>query len=85
MAGTREGAAKARQTNLTNNPNYYSEIGSRSWKNPERSRKTGFALNRDLAATAGAIGGKKKKHETKIEDPLTVLQEALRDSTDLCE
>lgn len=44
MAGSKEGAAKARETILKKNPDFYRNIGGQSWKNPERSRKTGFAL-----------------------------------------
>jgi hypothetical protein len=44
MAGTKEGAQKAREANLAKDPNFYKNIGGQSWKNPDRSRKTGFAL-----------------------------------------
>lgn len=44
MAGNKEGAAKARETILKKDPDFYRTIGGKSWKNPDRSRKTGFAL-----------------------------------------
>lgn len=69
MAGNREGALKARETNKKKyGPDFYKNIGSKSWKNPERSRKTGFALNSELAKEAGRKGGKKTKSEYKTQD-----------------
>lgn len=66
MAGTKEGALKAAQTNKNKyGPNFYANIGSKSWDNPDRSHKTGFALNPELAVEAGRKGGKKTKDEYK--------------------
>lgn len=66
MAGNKEGAQKARDTNLKKyGPDFYSTIGSKSWTDPDRSRKTGFALNPKLAVEAGRKGGKKTKSEYK--------------------
>ncbi|UOF77986.1 small hydrophilic plant seed protein [Caudoviricetes sp.] len=68
MAGTKEGALKARDTNIQNHgADFYKKIGSKSWKNPERSHKTGFALNPELAVEAGRKGGKKTKSEYKTQ------------------
>ena len=64
MAGNREGALKARDTNRKKyGKDFYKNIGGKSWKNPDRSHKTGFALNPDLAVEAGRKGGKKTKSE----------------------
>lgn len=65
MAGTKEGAQKARNRNLQNDPNYYSKIGKRSWVNP-RSHETGFAkLSREKHIELSAKGGKKTKSDYK--------------------
>lgn len=64
MSGTKAGARKARDKNLQNNPNFYADIGSKSWDNPDRNRKTGFAqMTPELRAELGRIGGKKTKAE----------------------
>lgn len=64
MAGNREGALKAAQTNIQNHgKDFYKKIGSKSWTNPERSHRTGFALDPKLAVEAGRKGGKKTKSE----------------------
>jgi len=69
MAGNKEGALKAAETNKKKyGDDFYKNIGSKSWKNPNRSRETGFALNRKLASEAGRIGGKKTKDEYKTKD-----------------
>lgn len=75
MSGTYEGGLKARNTNLKNNPNFYSEIGR---KGGSRGKKDGtikgFARNPELARLAGAMGGKnvkrgkaKKKHIVTVQ------------------
>lgn len=82
MPGTKEGAKKAAQTNKQKyGPDFYANIGSKSWTNPKRSRKTGFALNPELAIEAGRKGGKKTKSEykTQEEDP-EVLINILKES-----
>lgn len=55
MPGTLEGGKLAAQTNLRNDPQFYVKIGSMGGS--IRTAK-GFALNRELAKTAGALGGK---------------------------
>ena len=66
MAGNREGALKAAQTNKQNHgSDFYKKIGSKSWSNPDRSRVTGFALDPKLAVEAGRKGGKKTKSDYK--------------------
>lgn len=66
MAGNKQGALKAAETNKKKyGPDFYAKIGGQSWKNPERSHKTGFALNPELAVEAGRKGGKKTKDEYK--------------------
>lgn len=72
MAGNKAGALKARDTNIQNHgSDFYKKIGSKSWTNPERSRKTGFALDPALAVEAGRRGGKKTKNEYKTDKRLT--------------
>lgn len=76
MAGNREGALKAAQTNKQNHgADFYKKIGSKSWTNPERSRKTGFALDPKLAVEAGRKGGKKTKSEYKSKEEWTTAEE----------
>lgn len=66
MAGSKEGARKARDKNLAKDPNYYAKIGQRSWANPERSHLTGFALLSPAERAAkGREGGKKTKNDYK--------------------
>lgn len=59
IAGTKEGGIKTRETNLARDPDFYKKLGRKG------GRKTGvvkgFAANPELAARAGAIGGKKSK------------------------
>ena len=56
MPGTKAGGIKTRDKNKEKDPEYYSKIGSRGGqkKNPLK----GFGSNRDLASTAGKLGGK---------------------------
>lgn len=65
MAGTKEGSRKAAKTNKERyGDDFYSKIGTKSWKNPNRSRKTGFALlSRETVAELGRKGGKKTKDD----------------------
>lgn len=64
MAGNREGARKAREKNLAKDPDFYRNIGGQSWKNPERSHKTGFALlDEEKHLELSQRGGKKTKNE----------------------
>lgn len=56
MSGTREGGLKARETNRKKQgDDFYKRIGSKGGK---WWGKKGFALNPDLARTAGAKGGR---------------------------
>ena len=59
ISGTKEGGRKAREANLKRDPDFYRKLGRKG------GRKTGvmkgFAANPELAARAGAIGGKKSK------------------------
>lgn len=63
MAGTKEGALKARETNIEKyGKDFYKKIGKKSWKNPDRDRKTGFALRSPEERKAlGKKGGKTNK------------------------
>jgi hypothetical protein len=99
MSGTREGAAKAAKTNKEKyGPEFYKEIGSQSWKNPDRSRETGFALlPKETVVELGRRGGKKnkgKKYAKKVvyltsEEAVEELKKAYPDfnkiSSDLSE
>lgn len=79
MSGNKEGALKARDTNIKKHgPDFYKKIGSESWKNPDRSRKTGFALNPSLAKEAGRKGGKKTKSEYKTKEEEWTTPEEIR-------
>jgi len=72
MAGTKEGARKARDKNLAKDPNFYANIGARSWDDPNRSHKTGFALlSREKVQELGAKGGSKTKKDYKKEEYYT--------------
>ncbi len=85
MPGTTEGARKAAQTNKQRHgADFYKKIGSRSWKDPKRSRKTGFALNLDLAREAGRKGGLKTKDEYKTKEE-TITPETEGDDPSLSE
>lgn len=55
MAGNREGGIKTRDKHLAINPNFYQEIGSIGGK---AKVPKGFAVNRELARTAGMLGGR---------------------------
>ena len=56
MAGTKEGARKARETNYkTHGPDFYRRIGSKGGQNGHTG---GFAANPELARKAGAKGGR---------------------------
>lgn len=71
MPGTPEGALKAKQTNIAKDPAFYANIGSKSWDNPDRSRKTGFALlDKEQHIEISKKGGQKTKEDyKKIEKP----------------
>jgi len=92
MAGTKEGARKARDTNKKKyGDDFYAKIGAKSWDDPDRSHETGFALlPPEERKRLGAIGGSKnkgkkyKKHEEDdgTEETLAILQEEMRRSTE---
>lgn len=67
MAGTKEGAIKARETNVQRHGrDFYKKIGSRSWQGKERSKITGFALmSAEKRAELGRKGGLKTKDDYK--------------------
>lgn len=66
MSGTKAGSLKAKQTNLKRNPNFYKEIGAKSWQNPNRSHITGFAkLPKEKVIEYGRKGGQKTKEDYK--------------------
>lgn len=69
MAGNKEGAAKARDKNLASDPNFYANIGSKSWVNPDRSHETGFALlakkDKEKHIELSKKGGRKTKADYK--------------------
>lgn len=75
MAGNKAGAAKAAETNkLRHGPDFYKSIGGQSWKNPERSRKTGFALlKKETHLELSKKGGQKTKEDYKSKDQKTKI------------
>lgn len=59
MAGTAEGAAKARDTNYEKHgKDFYRRIGQKGGK---KGTTGGFAANRELARIAGAKGGRNSR------------------------
>ena len=59
MAGTKEGGQAAARTNKRKyGSDFYAKIGA---KGGRLGRTGGFAANRDLARTAGTIGGRKSR------------------------
>lgn len=81
MAGTKEGSLKAAETNRKRHgDDFYSKIGSQSWKNPERSHVTGFAkLPKEKVIEYGRKGGSKTKEDYKTKT--TESTEVNQDST----
>jgi general stress protein YciG len=66
MPGTPEGAAKTRQKNLEKDPNFYANIGKKSWNDPQRSRTVGFALlDKEELKEISQKGGSKTKKDYK--------------------
>ena len=64
LPGTKTGAAKARDTNIKRyGKDFYAKIGRLGGSTPTHLLK-GFAANRELAAEAGAKGGRisKRRH-----------------------
>lgn len=78
MAGNKEGARKAALTiKQKHGEDFYSKIGGSSWKNPERSHKTGFALlDKEKHLELSKKGGQKTKEDYKEKaDPTTQASE----------
>lgn len=67
MGGTSAGAAKAKKTNIKKyGTEFYKNVGSLSWSNPDRSHATGFALRSpEERREAGRRGGQKTKKDYK--------------------
>jgi len=62
MSGTKIGGQRARDKNLAKDPDFYKKIGQRGG---QLSRTGGFYANRELASTAGRIGGLKSRRKAK--------------------
>lgn len=60
MAGTKEGAAKAKAKLLEQNPNYYEEIGARGGKKSHPNKGFG-SMSPEERSAAGRKGGTKSK------------------------
>jgi general stress protein YciG len=59
MAGTKSGGQAAAETNRKKyGPDFYAKIGAKGGRNGHTG---GFHANRELAATAGAIGGTRSR------------------------
>lgn len=59
MAGTKVGGMRAAETNKKRHgPDFYAVIGAKGGRNGTTG---GFFANRELARTAGALGGRKSK------------------------
>lgn len=63
MAGNKEGAAKAKARILSNNPNFYREVGSLGGKKiTEKTKNKGFAsMSPERRSELGRIGGSRGK------------------------
>lgn len=76
MPGTRSGGLKTNETNKERyGEDYYQRIGQKGGKTSHKvdpvtgKALKGFALNRELAAKAGAVGGKiSKRNKDKEQD-----------------
>jgi len=63
MAGTKEGGKLAAETNMKKfGDDFYKRIGAKGGKNGHTG---GFFANRELARSAGSVGGKKSRR-TKL-------------------
>lgn len=70
MAGNRNGGLKAAATNkLKYGEDFYEKIGAKGGK---LGRTGGFYANRELARTAGAIGGAKSRRGPNYAKPVTI-------------
>jgi hypothetical protein len=67
MSGTKEGSLKAAETNRQRHgKDFYKQIGSKSWSDPERSHVTGFAtLPKEKHLEISKKGGLKTKKDYK--------------------
>jgi hypothetical protein len=67
MAGNKDSAKKAAETNKRRHgADFFARIGAKSWDNPERSHKTGFALlTEEKHKEVSAKGGSKTKEDYK--------------------
>jgi general stress protein YciG len=64
MAGTKEGGKAAAATNKANDPDFYRKIGAEGGK---KGTTGGFYARRDIARSAGALGGKiSKRGKNKV-------------------
>lgn len=73
MAGTSEGNKKGAITAKQRYGNdFHKKVGSKSWDDPNRTHKVGFALDPKLAVEAGRKGGMKNK---KVENEWTTAEE----------
>lgn len=84
MSGNREGALKGALTNKQKHgEDFYKKIGSKSWTNPNRSRKTGFALlPKEKHLEVSKKGGQKTKEEYKTK---AVVQQETSSGTGVSE
>lgn len=65
MAGTKLGGKRAAATNIRKyGPDYYARIGAKGGKNGHTG---GFYANRELARTAGRLGGLRSRYEIQKE------------------
>lgn len=65
MAGTVEGAKRAKKTNLERHgADFFASIGSKGGKNGKGTKK-GFAANPERARQAGKIGGARSRRGKK--------------------
>ncbi len=84
MANTHEGGLKVAIKNKLKDPNYYRHIGAMGGNTQtEKTKKRGFASNRQLAAESGRIWGKltrrgkaKVKRSTICKDEMQLLMES---------
>lgn len=67
MAGTKEGAMRARATNLAKDPDYYRNIGIKGGS-AIHTKPQGFALYRELAVEAGRKGGTISRRPKRVKE-----------------
>ena len=67
MSGSKAGGLKAKEKNLARDPDFYKKIGGMnvaSWIANGRKPR-GFSVNKELARTAGKIGGTISRRTSK--------------------